>query len=198
MPAHPTPEQLTSESRPASEGLTLRRLTSFDEAFQDVCQLLADTFIDDEQRSMESLRTVTDCSPLFGLHAVERDGRFAGMVSTWNFGKYLYVEHLAIVESLRGQGLGTSVMGLVCQRSGLPMVLEIDLPGLSTEAARREAFYERLGFHAWSAAYQQPPYGPGKNSVPMELMARGLEETPECVAIVVALLRRHVYGIKGA
>lgn len=175
---------------------TLRRVLSCEPTFDRIVALLEATFIDDEQRTTEQLRTLCDSSPLFGLHAVEVDGQFAGMVSTWNFGKHLYIEHLAIEERLRGQGLGTLVMRQVCQLSGLPMILEIDLPSLSEEAGRRAAFYGRLGFQAWSTPYEQPPYGPGKSAVRMVLMSRGLEETPECVSIVTALLRRHVYGIK--
>ncbi len=43
----------------------------------------------------------------------------------------------------------------------------------------------------------QPAYSKEKNPLPMMLMAKGIDETIEGAGIVIALLHRQVYGVRG-
>ena len=78
-----------------------------------------------------------------------------------------------------------------------PLVLEVELPN-DTPSRRRIAFYERLGFRAFSQTYEQPPYRVGGAFVPMRLLylapggLAGLE-----FDAVRATLYREVYRCEG-
>lgn len=175
----------------------ITRISTSDPDFDASLELMHNSFPDDELRPDEDLKALTDSSNIFSFNIIkdENDER-AGLITTWNFGKCLYVEHFAIEPSLRGHGLGSAAIAKIAELSKQPMILEVELPETSPEAVSRIAFYERLGFVGWSTPYVQPPYAKGKNSLPMMLMAKGLEETIEGAGIVTALLHRHVYGVK--
>ena len=92
---------------------------------------------------------------------------------------------------------GNAAIEKLTELSRLPIVLEVEPPESSAEAARRVKFYEELGFVGWQTPYIQPAYSKDKSPVPLMLMSKGLAETLECAGIVTALLHRHVYGMKG-
>ncbi|MEE1348203.1 MAG: GNAT family N-acetyltransferase, partial [Bacteroidales bacterium] len=94
-------------------------------------------------------------------------------------------------------GYGKAAIEKLTELSRLPIVLEVEPPESSAEAARRVKFYEELGFVGWQTPYIQPAYSEDKSPVPLMLMSKGLAETLECAGIVTALLHRHVYGMKG-
>lgn len=177
--------------------ITIRRVRTSQPEFEDSLALMHASFVDDELRPDDDLRALTDSSLIFSFNAIhDHDGRRIGLITTWNFGKCLYVEHFAIEPGLRGHGLGSATIEKVSQISRLPIVLEVELPETSPEARARVAFYESLGFTGWQTPYVQPPYAKGKNAVPMMLMSKGMDETIEAAGIVTALLHRHVYGVK--
>ncbi len=175
----------------------IARITTSDAQFEDSLALMHKSFVDDELRLDEDLRAITDSNPLFSFNIVKNEeGERIGLVTTWNFGKCLYVEHFAIEPEQRGVTYGSAVLAKLSEISHLPIILEVELPETSPEASRRVKFYEKSGFCGWQTPYIQPAYSAGKNAVPMMIMSKGLDETIECASIVTALLHRHVYGVK--
>ncbi len=164
--------------------------------FEPSLALMESSFVSDERREEEELRVLVDGGLLFSFNVVEVDGERAGLITTWNFGKFIYVEHFAVEPSLRGRGVGSRVLEELRGVSGLPVLLEVEPESVSEEACRRIRFYQRSGFETWTTPYIQPPYGRGKSAVPMLLMANGIEETLENSQIVKALLYKHVYKVK--
>ena len=176
--------------------VSLKRINTRDPLFAPSLELMNSSFIEDERRNEDELRTLADNNMIFAFNVIEADGNRAGIITTWNFGKFIYVEHFATEPNLRNKGIGISTLQLLASSSALPIVLEVEPELSSPEAARRISFYERAGFHLWQTPYIQPPYNQGKNSLPMNLMAHNLEETQECTQIVKALLYKHVYKVK--
>lgn len=177
--------------------IKITRISTSDQAFEESLALMHNSFPDDELRPDDDLRALTDSSNIFSFNTIEdEDGERVGLITTWNFGKCLYVEHFAIEHGLRGHGFGSAALEKISELSKQPIILEVELPEASAEAKARVAFYERLGFAGWQTPYVQPPYAKGKNSVPMMLMSKGMHETIEAAGIVTALLHRHVYGVK--
>lgn len=175
----------------------ITRIRTNDPAFEESLALMHASFVDDELRPDEALRINTDSNNLFSFNIIEDEkGELVGLLTAWNFGKIIYVEHFAIKKEMRGQGYGSAAIDRLAELSKQPIILEVEMPESSSEAAARVGFYERLGFTGWQTPYVQPPYSKGKNPVPMMLMSRGMEETLECAGIVTALLHRHVYGLK--
>lgn len=124
----------------------------------------------------------------------ERD-HTAGMLSYWQFGTFVYVEHFAIAAAMRGRNLGARAMAEFIHTAGRPVVLEVERPGANKMADRRIAFYTRLGFTSRAEIdYIQPPYAPGLPAVPLLLMAAG----PGCrlldIRSAADTILRNVYG----
>lgn len=128
----------------------------------------------------------------FRIMVFEKDGEFAGFLSFWHFGEEAYVEHFAIEEAMRGQGIGGDALDEFVKMAGSPVILEVEIPE-TPEAKRRIVFYQRHGFRTEEDfPYIQPPYSPEQSSLPMLLMTHGygrkaLEES-------VGRIYRHVYG----
>ena len=76
--------------------------------------------------------------------------------------------------------------------SGLPLILEVELPGANDMASRRIGFYERCGFTAHhDVDYIQPAYAPGLPSIPLLLMSTAPIPEPDRT---ISDLHRIVYG----
>ncbi|MBQ3634143.1 MAG: GNAT family N-acetyltransferase [Bacteroidales bacterium] len=174
--------------------ITLRRVWSANRLAEDVTRLIESSFPEDERRNTKEFLMVMDRKPMFGVYAIMEGETFRGVVTTWNFGKIVYVEHLAVEPGDRGQGIGGIAIGKVCEAVGeTPVVVEVECP-TDDMTRRRVEFYERAGFKIWEAEYRQPPYSTTQASVEMRLMARGMEETEENFSTVVGLLKMQVYG----
>ncbi len=176
--------------------ITLQRVSTKSPLFDQIMHLMHDSFCDDELRNDDEFCAVVNSCPIFSVNAIMYGGEWCGVLTAWNFGKFLYVEHFAIDPDKRGHGLGYAVIEKLKTLCRLPIILEVELPEASDMAPRRIAFYKRCGFDYWNMAYEQPPYDQTKRSVPMKLMASGLQETPDNAHIVVALLYKHVYKVK--
>ena len=125
--------------------LRIKRLRTFDDpAFAPAMALYAASFPEHEQRLEPSQRRIMAHEQYhFGI--LHDEEGFAGLALFWDAGAYLYLEHLCISPARRGQGLGTAALDLLAGE-GKPVVLEID-PPVDAVSRRRQAFYERAGFH---------------------------------------------------
>lgn len=99
------------------------------------------------------------------LHLADAGG-FAGLLSYWLWPGLCYVEHLAICESRRGQGLGHRALELLPQ----PFILEIE-PVVDAATARRLAFYESCGLVRLPQPHVQLAYQAGQPEVPLWLLS---------------------------
>ncbi|MBQ3526118.1 MAG: GNAT family N-acetyltransferase, partial [Akkermansia sp.] len=106
--------------------LVVERLKSVNDAnFAAVWQLYEHAFPLSEQRpyAYQAL-AMQDRQDFVCLHLSDVCG-FVGLLFYWNLSHCLYVEHLAIMEGRRGQGLGSRALRYV-HSLGLPVVLEIE------------------------------------------------------------------------
>ena len=126
------------------------------------------------------------------LKCIGLEDVFAGMITTWHFDDFNYIEHLATDPAVRGAGVGSLVLSMLRQGFRTPWVIEVERPSDDNPmAARRIAFYQRNGFTLLDYDYIQPPYGPGLPEVPLLLMSTDPAIDPETAA---STLRRKVYG----
>lgn len=101
------------------------------------------------------------------------DGTLVGMISLWNLGEALYVEHLAINRQMRNMGIGGKAIDFaIAKAETLPTILEVE-PAENGEMQRRRInFYNRHRFHLYGDyEYTQPPYTPHGNDVKLKLMS---------------------------
>ena len=150
-------------------------------------------FPPEERRPWQSIvRPESEAGPR--LHIISlSDGVAAGFVTTWHFGGFVYVEHLAVDSCVRGGGIGAAALARLEEIYRLPIALEVEPPSDGNPmAARRIGFYKRCGFDVLDFDYIQPPYGKNLPSVPLLLMAT--PGTPEPV-VIAETLHREVYGV---
>ena len=120
--------------------------------------------------------------------------RFAGMLTSWHFDDFNYLEQFATAPELRGGGIGAYVLQMLQNLNEFFWVLEVEpVSPDNPMAERRIGFYERNGFTLYDYKYMQPPYRNGLPSIPMRLMANTADMLPRNVAYT---LRREVYGVK--
>ena len=119
-------------------------------------------------------------------------GEPVGFVIWWEFGEWLYVEHMAIEPDVRGEGYGKQVITYLAHLSGNKLVLEVDLPN-SINAERRIGFYEGLGLVVCPITYIQPPYRKGEAPTPMSLMSMPSITDKTIFNKLTALIKEQVY-----
>ncbi len=108
--------------------------------------------------------------PSFKFHAIFCNGVVAGVITTWEFSEFLFVEYFVVDKNFRGMGIGSEVMKLFLKNVRKKVVLEVEPPHTQV-AKQRIDFYKRLGFRACPRHYDQPPYDNEKEWVPMMLMS---------------------------
>lgn len=81
---------------------------------------------------------------------------FAGLLLYWETDSFCYVEHLCILEAMRGKGCGSRALAFLREK-GKKIILEIDPPA-DPVSQRRQRFYERAGYRANPYPHVHPPY----------------------------------------
>lgn len=173
--------------------LTLRRMEHRDEPHLQA--LYESSFPPAERRPWGDVVALHDGDGRFEVHVLDVGGDVAGMLTEWHFDTLRYVEHFAVLPSMRGGGVGARAISQVLDADMRPVVLEVEIPeGDEDDMTRRRVrFYERCGFMPFpSFRYIQPPYSPGLPSLELMLMA-----SSESVSLEEAtrLLHTHVYGV---
>lgn len=81
------------------------------------------------------------------------------------------LDYMAVKDGRRGGGEGSIMFRSIARQLDLrPMLIEIEMPDTSEQAAMRERFYSRLGARTISDAYVMPSYE-GRPPETMLLMA---------------------------
>lgn len=94
----------------------------------------------------------------FMPYQIYEQGKFLGILYYWDWGNFIYLEHLATVPAQRGGGFGAKVLSELFERTkGKTIILEID-PPVTEIALRRQKFYERQGLLTNDHDYTHPSY----------------------------------------
>lgn len=117
-----------------------------------------------------------------------------GILSYWTFEDFIYIEHFAIDEALRNQGLGKAVFLNFLSQQTQQVILEVEHPHDEVSEHRVE-FYSSMGLYINPQEYIQPPYQKGKVSVPMIIMSKYELEDDEFDEIR-DIIYREVYKCK--
>ena len=162
-------------------------------------ELMNDAFPIEERRDNDKQRAKTDHNPLFTVHLItdeKEDGSVVnvGFITSWNLGKFHFLEHFATGPEVRNMGYGKQVLSMVIEQMSGLIILEVEEP--EDELSRRRiGFYERNGFKICPNEYMQPPYRPNNDSLPLKLMYRGQESLDADFEYVRDTLYREVYEI---
>lgn len=158
--------------------------------------LLHQAFPIDERRNDAQQRLFTDNNSLFFCNAILSDNKFVGLLNYWNSNNFVYIEHLAINQSVRSTGYGSMAIETFCKMVDKPIIIEVELPSDAT-AISRIKFYERNGFSVWSRSkYTQPAYEKGLNPLPMHIMSHGDIDECKMFDTVRKSIYKNVYGVE--
>lgn len=174
--------------------VSFNNLSSDDGMVREVLELYQSAFPIDERRDVKSFMQILKEDIRFGLMACvgSESGCFYGFLSYWDFGEFCYIEHLAIVETYRGLGIGSAALSKFIDQVSSGIILEVE-PPVDSITRRRVAFYESLGFELRSSfSYTQPPYSPQRNAVELKLMTYG-EFAPQQIADAADVIACEVY-----
>ena len=165
------------------------------EEFRCAWDLYESAFPADERRSLDS-QVVLFNNKLYNFTVAIKSGLIVGFLATWRLNGFVFIEHFAVLEKLRNQGIGTKILKRYISQIDR-VVLEVEKPENSL-AKRRIGFYKRLGFCLnYFDGYVQPPYEAGKESVPMFLMTFPEEINGFDFQKIKSQIHRMVYGVKG-
>lgn len=131
-------------------------------------KLYEESFPWNERRDESSLLQKISSNECFVCNALLINDNFVGLFSYWDLDGFYYVEHFAILPSMRGKQIGTDVMSDFLNHFN-PVVLEVEHPD-NELAKRRISFYKHLGFCLLSPNYIQPSYHIGQPDLPLFLL----------------------------
>lgn len=151
--------------------IVFKTIKSNDINYPFVENLLHSAFPENERRDNPEQRLNTDEHPLFhcDLICTEDNNEPIGLITYWDFDRYLYIEHLAIDPQQRSKGYGRVVLGKFITHHNLPIVLEVEHPN-DEQSRRRISFYENCNLKLWQCDYLQPPYRKDDDFLPLYLM----------------------------
>ena len=121
-----------------------------------------------EERRSWSTHELAQNDAAFHATGLYHQNRFVGLMTWWEWGAMLYLEHLAIVDSERGKGYGHAALTLLKAKGG-DIILEIE-PVCHEQQARRLAFYQSCGFKELPYPHIQLAYQQGYPDIPLLLL----------------------------
>ncbi|MFP7494470.1 GNAT family N-acetyltransferase [Terribacillus saccharophilus] len=160
--------------------------------FETVYELMERAFPIEEHRSFAEQKALLDRED-YRIFMYEENGSLAAFCAMYNLPDFSFIEHIAVAETFRGQGMGRRIMKEIMTASEKPIILEVEPPAGSEAAARRVRFYERLGFHLHDHPYEQPPLHEGSAPLPLQLMSYPDAYDRDAFEHVKRMILHHVY-----
>ncbi|MBC8569531.1 GNAT family N-acetyltransferase [Zongyangia hominis] len=137
--------------------------------YSQVYQILRDSFPKSERRTRERQIKLME-NEHYRIEVWREGDTVKAFLALWDFGDFLYVEHFAVGESYRNEGLGKKMLTELLSREKRLICLEVEPP--QTEMAKRRiGFYERLGFFLQPYEYVQPALRETEPSLPLMIMS---------------------------
>ncbi|MDL2236075.1 GNAT family N-acetyltransferase [Christensenellaceae bacterium OttesenSCG-928-L17] len=163
--------------------------------WEQVYALLSQSLPANERRSREVQRALLARED-YALYVYVDAGEVAAFVAAYEYETIRFGEHFAVSPSLRGQGLGGTLLQAYLSLSTTPMLLEVEPASFSEMAERRIGFYERHGLHLNRYPYLQPPLNKGDKTMPLCMMSWPAPLTPAGFIQARECIYKNVYGLK--
>lgn len=139
------------------------------EDFNGFYDLLYKSFPSIERRTYEGQKKLLN-NNLYNVLYFKENEKVVAFLAYWEFNNFIFIEHFAVDEDLRGKGTGTNILKSFLRSSNKKVVLEVELP-LEDIAIRRIEFYKRLGLYLNDYKYMQPPLQKGNEYFELKIMS---------------------------
>lgn len=151
-------------------------------------------FPEEERRDMDVLHSLIQSEKRMCFCVIEHDSVAAGLLVYWDFDDFVFLEHFAVFESMRGKNIGGMLLEYVNKTFGKDIILEVEHP--ETEiAARRIGFYKRHGYRVVDMIYAQPSYREKGVHYPMLLMSTNVGMPLDVMGKRVEIIKREAYSV---
>ncbi len=138
------------------------------ERFKIVYLKMENAFPYEERRSiLDQEKCLSDSR--FEFFEIYDNDKDIGFIAIWNLDSFVFIEHIAIDETLRGCGYGSKTIELIKTRYNKNIVLEAEAP-VTPQQIKRIAFYKNLGFCVNDFYYEQPSYH-NADGVPLKVLS---------------------------
>ena len=183
--------------------------------WDSLVRIYRESFPIDEQRPITSIFHLLTEEPRYTMHDIIDDNdaaelqavgqkptansqglkansqKLLGLLTTWHFETFVYIEHFAIDPALRSQGYGTEALKTFISKQEKPIILEAE-PPTDDITRRRIGFYQRNGLTLYDFPYIQPAYTPESKPVELRLMGT-LNTNVTPLTLISSTLYRTVY-----
>lgn len=140
-----------------------------EEQFENLYRLMEDSFPANEHRGYLAQRVLLS-HPLYQAYVYENKQEIGALFTTWEGPDFIYLEHFAVKENLRNDGLGSKLLQVFLQQQKKAVIIEIESPK-GGDQKRRAEFYVRNGFSLSQWGYVQPEIAKGQGPVSVVLMS---------------------------
>lgn len=139
--------------------------------WSEAWRLYRESFPVHERRSLEA-HVSAESDEAFYTQAVVDEGRLVAILFWWLYDGGIFLEHLAVSPTARGQGVGSALLErFIAEHPGRGIILEID-PPVDDTSQRRLRFYERLGFRLNHYPYIHTSYTFGGREHELKILSR--------------------------
>lgn len=159
--------------------------------FNTIFQIMDKAFPNSEMRTYDGQRKVFE-KPEYNVLMNEEKTAF---IAFWHFEDAIYIEHFAVGDGLRGNGIGADMLRKFLQMVKVKIFLEAE-PPVDKTAKRRIGFYERMGFVLNPCYYLQPPYRQDEEPIQLKIMTYGEEIDRKQFDEYKKMLYSRVYNYK--
>ncbi len=162
--------------------------------FDRMFSIMESSFPRDEYRTYEGQKALLGKSEynLLGLFDGET---LKGFIAVWKFDYVTFIEHFAVSEKYRNEGLGSKILGEIAENSDKIICLEVE-PPKDEMSIRRIEFYKRNGFYFNDYPYVQPAMAKGKKEIPLFIMTANRGVTEGEFEKIKDELYRRVYHVR--
>lgn len=173
--------------------ITLKRIQKIDDTdFRNLLPLYTEAFPAEERRDIAQLEEMIESEPAMFFHAVECDGKLAGLFVYWDFGTFYYLEHLAVFADMRNKKIGQQILDWMKEHLKGSRILEAE-PAETEIASRRVNYYQRNGYQILDKTYLQPSYRAGGKEFPLWIMGNDGEQRTEVLQQQLQTIKDKVY-----
>ncbi len=149
--------------------MQLQRLDKSNKHFyNDAISLYTNSFPLCERRDIPSHEIALTYSD-YHFDFIIKDNSFIGFMLYWQTDEFIFLEHFAILPSLRNKGYGKNALNLLKEKNKT-IILEIE-PPIDDLTVRRLNFYKRNGFNLTNLNHIQLKYHKNDNDLVLKIMS---------------------------
>ena len=142
--------------------IRLTKLSAGD--FPAIWQILSESFPPEERRTKEGQRQLLEETAAYQVYGCHEKEELQAILASWKFDEFIFIEHFAVRQSIRGGGLGGRMLQAFLSECDRPVLLEVEPPEEEIKARRMRAICSGC------CSALQPAMQPGCEAIPLLIM----------------------------